>query len=92
MEPTHVCITSSKLLKIVEGEKYILTETIDSGWLLHDTTGRLITLFFIKEALAFFQPIDFKSEEQMSLLKCECGVSSVGGNRHSDYCPLYVKL
>ncbi len=23
--------------------------------------------------------------------KCECGVSSVGGSRHSDYCPLYDK-
>ncbi len=23
--------------------------------------------------------------------KCECGVASVNGNKHSDYCPLYVK-
>lgn len=22
--------------------------------------------------------------------KCECGVASVGGSRHSDWCPLYT--
>lgn len=41
----------------------------------------------IEQALQWTGPLDINKDKY----KCECGSHSVGIDKHSDYCPLYIK-